>query len=240
MKTFSLRHTLESGQIFRYQLLNKKAIIAHKNHVFTLYEDGTHDHPNDEWVKHFLREDQPELTHKHPYVQEAINNTKGIRVLQQDPWECLVAFIISQNNHQKRIQQNVLDISKYGKSLTHGFHAFPKPQEFPKESELRKLGLGYRAAHIAALKDIDLDWLYNLKHLSYQQAKQELQTLSGVGPKVADCVLLFSLGFDQACPEDTWIKKVFTKHKLTREDLGEKAGLYQQALFHYARSESNN
>lgn len=136
----------------------------------------------------------------------------------------------------KRIQQNVLDISTYGQPLTKGFHAFPKPHELPGEEELRQLGLGYRAKHVAALKKIDLDWLHNLKTLSYKEAKQELQTLSGVGPKVADCVLLFSLDFEQACPEDTWIKKIFAEHDLTREDLGEQAGLIQQSLFHYTRS----
>ncbi|MFT4250788.1 MAG: DNA glycosylase, partial [Candidatus Woesearchaeota archaeon] len=221
---------------FRYKLQGSKAIIAHNNHVFTLTNTGEHDHENKQWVNHFLREDQPTLHHPHPYVQEAIKNTQGLRVLRQDPWDCLVAFIISQNNHQKRIQQNVLDISTYGQPLTKGFHAFPKPHELPGEEELRQLGLGYRAKHVAALKKIDLDWLHNLKTLSYKEAKQELQTLSGVGPKVADCVLLFSLDFEQACPEDTWIKKIFAEHDLTREDLGEQAGLIQQSLFHYTRS----
>jgi N-glycosylase/DNA lyase len=235
--TFNLQHTLESGQIFRYKIREDKAIVAHGKHVFTLYSDGTHNHPDQEWASNFLRADQPELSHNHPYVQEAIDNTKGIRILRQDPWECLIAFIISQNNHQKRIQQNVLSITEaFGRPIAEGFYSLPQPEDIGTEEELRELGLGYRAKHIAALKDIDIDWLYNLKNLEYEEAKTEIQKLSGVGPKVADCILLFSLGFEQACPEDTWIKKIFTEHQLTAEDLGEKAGLIQQSLFHYART----
>lgn len=236
MKEFSLTHTLESGQIFRWKYADGGAWVCHADKLFFLTENGAVQGVSEEWAYTFLREDQPELEHDHPYVQQAIKHTQGVRVLRQDPWECLVAFIISQNNHEKRIQQNVQDISRFGKKLREGFHAFPEPRELPEEHELRDIGLGYRAPHIAALKNLDLNWLYGLAELSYENAKQELMTLRGVGPKVADCILLFSLGFDQACPEDTWIKKVFSQTGLTRRDLGSQAGLIQQALFHHARS----
>jgi N-glycosylase/DNA lyase len=231
MKAFSLKDTLESGQIFRFNITEEGAYVAHADKVFFIEHNNV-----PEEYKHFFREDQPELTHRHPYVQEALENTQGIRVIRQDEWECLCAFILSQNNHQKRIQKNVLDLSTFGKELEHRFYSFPQPHELPDEDTLRELGFGYRAAHIAALKDIDLDWLYNLKNLEYEQAKKQLQTLRGVGPKVADCILLFSMGFDQACPEDTWIKKIFSENNLNRQQLGDQAGLYQQMLFHYARS----
>ncbi len=235
MAEFSLQDTLESGQIFRYIIQDNGAWVCHADKLFFLRRDGTAN-ISDDWLKHFLREDQPELTHEHPYVKQALNSTKGVRVLRQDPWECLVAFIISQNNHQKRIAKNVTDLSRYGTKLNENFHAFPKPHELPDEEELKSLGLGYRAKHIAQLKHIDLEWLYGLSDYPYEDAKKELMTLSGVGPKVADCILLFSLGFDEACPEDTWIKKVFAEHNLTRHDLGPQAGIIQQALFHHART----
>ena len=234
MKEFSLRDTLESGQIFRYEYTTKGAIIAHGDKLITIDETGK---TNDEWTKRFLREDQPEITHEHPYIQEAINNTKGLRVLRQEPFECLVAFIISQNNHQKRIRQNVNAIAdKYGKPHPDNKQKkFPRPRDLGTEEELQTLGLGYRAGHVAALRNLDKKWLEGLAEQPYETAKQELMTLRGVGPKVADCVLLFSLGFDQACPEDVWIKRTFKNHKLKREDLGEKAGLIQQHLVHYTR-----
>lgn len=236
MTEFSLQDTLESGQIFRWKYAKGGAWVCHAEKLFFLTENGSAQGVSESWANHFLRTDQPALTHNHPYVQQALERTTGVRVLRQDPWECLVAFIISQNNHQTRIQQNVLDVSRYGKPLEKGFHAFPKPHELPDEDALKSKGLGYRARHIAALRTIDLTWLYGLAALPYKEAKHELMTLRGVGPKVADCILLFSLGFDEACPEDTWIKKVFTKHNLTREDLGVHAGLIQQALFHHART----
>lgn len=234
---FSLRDTLESGQIFRYKYVDEGALVGHGQDVFLIREDGTSDHPDQQWYQRFIRADQPSLEHEHPVVQEAIDAAKGVRILRQDPWECLVAFVISQNNHQKRIEQNVTSLAQtYGTPVRDGMHAFPRPDELGSEEELRALGLGYRARYVAALRTVDPSRISQLSHLPYAEAKKQLCTLHGVGPKVADCILLFGLGFDEACPEDTWIKKVFSRTGLTREALGEKAGLFQQMLFHHARS----
>ncbi len=237
---FSLRDTLESGQIFRYTYVDQGALVAHTDQVFLIREDGTSDHPDQEWYARFIREDQPLLEHEHPYVQEAINHTQGVRILRQDPWECLVSFIVSQNNHQNRIKKNIRSLTKtFGNELREGFYSFPEPHELGDEQELRALGLGYRARYLADLSHISHERLDALRNLSYADAKKQLCQIRGVGPKVADCILLFSLGFDEACPEDTWIKKVFARTGLGREDLGSQAGLYQQMLFHYARSANN-
>lgn len=240
MKQFSLSDTLESGQIFRYKYVDEGALVAHADQVFLLREDGSSDHESTQWIDYFLRADQPELTHEHPYVNEAIRETRGVRILRQDPWECLVSFIISQNNHQKRIQKNIFSLTQtYGKPLEHGFYTFPQPEEIGDEQELRELGLGYRARYLASLKNIDVSKLDSLRYLDYEEAKKHLCNINGIGPKVADCILLFSMGFDQACPEDTWIKKIFKKTGLSSESLGNNAGLYQQMIFHYARSKTN-
>ncbi len=237
MKEFNLQHTLTSGQIFRYVFTENGAYVAHMNEAFFINEQGVSNHPNKKWFDHFIRADQEELEHEHSYVQEALEHTKGLRILRQHPWECLLAFVISQNNNQKRIEQNMQSLSRLsGEEITHGLYRMPLPKELPPEEELRKIGLGYRARAISELKNIDLEWLYGLADKSYEQAKKELQQLRGIGPKVADCILLFSLGFDEACPEDVWIKRIFTEHNITREELGAKAGLYQQALFHYSRT----
>lgn len=237
MRAFDLDATLESGQIFRWKRTGTGAWICHGQNVFHVDEQGTCEGANQDWADQFLRSDQGTLEHSHPAVQQALEECRGIRVLRQDPWECLVTFIISQNNNQKRITQNVNDICEvFGEPLRKGFHSFPKPEQLGNEDELRELRLGYRAKHLARLKGIDVDWLYSLAGLEYEDAKKELQKLGGVGPKVADCVLLFSLGFEQACPEDTWIKKFFAKTGLSREDLGRQAGLIQQHMFHAARA----
>lgn len=231
---FSLRDTLESGQVFRFRYVDGGALLAHGSDLHSIPESGE---TRDERLAHLLAHDRLVLDHPHPYVREAIGAHPGLRILRQEPWECLVTFIISQNNHQKRIQKNCLALSEaFGTPIGEGFHAFPKPPDLGSEEELRALGLGYRARWIAQLRDIDMDWLEGLSALPYAEAKRELCTLNGIGPKVADCILLFSLGFDEACPEDTWIKKVFERTGLTREALGPQAGLLQQYMFHHARS----
>lgn len=237
MRDFSLQKTLESGQLFRWRYTTEGAIVSHANKTFSISYSGEVKGLKQAEASHFLREDQPLVEHKHPFVKEAIKNNTGLRVIRQDPWECLVTFIISQNNNIKRIQKNVISVTeKFGKPIEEGFYSFPLPHELGTEEEFRELGLGYRAKYLAELRKLNLKWLHGLKNLEYEEAKEELFTISGVGPKVADCVLLFSLGFDEACPEDTWIKKVFTEQGLTREDLGEQAGLIQQYLFHHART----
>ena len=238
MSDFHLRRTLESGQLFRWRYDDAGALICHRDRLFYVDDDGRTDYAE---AGYFFRDDQPKLIHEHQYVRRSLEAAKGLRIVRQDPWECLVTFIISQNNNLKRITKNIEALTrKYGKPISNGFYTFPLPEELGTEEELKQLGLGYRARYVAKLKDLDLDWLNNLKKLSYTEAKDRLMTLEGVGPKVADCVLLFSLGFDEAYPEDTWMKKVFKETSLTRESLGDKAGLYQQFLFHARRSSSRN
>ncbi len=230
---FDLNATLNSGQIFRWKKTINGAFICHRDKVFFIGNDGLSDYED---IDYFLRNDQLALSHPNADVQKAIDSYKGLRVLRQDPWECLVTFIISQNNNIKRITKNVNDLCRlYGMPLEEGFYSFPTPSSLASKNDLLRIGLGYRADYVFSLRNIDLKWLYGLKELSYYDAKKSLTGLKGVGPKVADCVLLFSLGFDEACPEDTWIKKVFSTLNITRYDLGSKAGILQQYLFHASR-----
>jgi N-glycosylase/DNA lyase len=187
----------------------------------------------------------------------------GLRVLRQEPWECLIAFICSANSNIPRIAQNVETLaSHYGSPIMMDGevrHAFPTPQRLAEagELELRKLGLGFRAPYVAraallvAQGELDLDALVLLPYL---EAKARLMECPGVGPKVADCILVFSLEKLEAFPIDVWVRRAlgewyFPGQKTppdrvlldwAQDHFGRYAGYANQYLFHGRRLESKS
>jgi N-glycosylase/DNA lyase len=190
---------------------------------------------------------------------------RGIRQLNQDPIENIFSFICSQNNNISRISGLVEKIcSKYGQKICDyqdvPYFNFPSIEPLSKteaETELRELNFGYRAKYIqqTAQGIIDrggLDWIQQLKKMSYKEAFQELLTLPGIGPKVGDCICLMSLNHLEAVPVDThilqiarnYLPKLADKKKISmtpklyqeisnvfREIYKEKAGWAQTVLF---------
>lgn len=185
----------------------------------------------------------------------AIDFGQGIRILQQDPFETLISFIISANNHIPRIKSIIERLSTALGDRCDGFNAFPTAKALSgKDADYYfKAGLGYRAPYIVetarAVKDgFDLD---GLQTLSTDKARKELMTLKGVGPKVADCILLFGFGREDVFPVDTWIKKVYNSYfghednpakirKALTDKFGDLSGYAQQYLFFYKRELENN
>lgn len=187
-------------------------------------------------------------------LRQGIAFAPGLRVLNQQPFEMLISFIISANNNIRRIRGIVQAICEAcgepfmfeGKTC----YAFPTPARLAGmgEEKLRACGCGYRAPYIrgaarAVAGGFDME---ALRDTPYTQAKKQLQTLPGVGPKVADCILLFSLGHTCAFPADVWIWRVMRSAygyagrekdmaAFAREKFGEYAGLAQQYLFYWAR-----
>ncbi len=178
-----------------------------------------------------------------------------MRVVDDPFFRCLVSFIVSANNHVDRIYDLVQNLCReYGVEVEGYGHGFPAPEELVEagEAELRDLGLGYRApyvvesAEMVASGEFDPD---EVRGMEYEDAHEEIQRLVGVGPKVGDCVLLFSLGFDEAVPFDTWMQKTVEEHypdlvgsnyretsRNFRDRFGEYAGYAQNYLFHYIRT----
>lgn len=179
----------------------------------------------------------------------------GIRVFNQEPFEALISFIISQNNNIKRISGIVERLcAKCGEPV--GFmgetlYAFPSPERIAALSaeELTALGTGYRAPFIKAAAEriaggYDLE---KLRDMELTEARAELLSFTGIGPKVADCVLLFSLQHTDAFPVDVWIDRAmkalfFDGNKAKKAELydavsslGEYSGIIQQYIFQYAR-----
>ena len=178
------------------------------------------------------------------HMQLAVETGKGIRILRQDPWEALCSFIISQNNNIPRIKKIISAMcEKYGEDLG-GVYSFPTAKSLFEagEEEIFALKTGFRAKYIFdAAKKVssgELDLSKVSQSLSYDEAAALLMSISGVGPKVAACTLLFGFGRTDAFPIDVWIKKVIEKRFTNGLDptvFGKEAGIAQQYLFYYER-----
>lgn len=186
-------------------------------------------------------------------LEKSFEEGKGMRLLNQDPFETVISFIISANNNVKRIQKIIEEIcSGYGTKIGERLYAFPTPAQLAAatEEQLREIGCGYRAPYIretatrVAKGETDLN---AIKEMEYSKAKEALIRLPGVGPKVADCILLFSMEKKDAFPKDVWMKRVLKilyhievknekeMTRFVRERFGPYAGVAQQYLFYYAR-----
>lgn len=188
---------------------------------------------------------------------------KGIRILKQDLWETIISFIISANNNIPRIKGIIERISKkYGEKIEFNgkeYFSFPDMESLGKASvqDLRDLGFGFRDKRIYETTHMFLNNEITLKELEEETdtavLRNKLMTLSGVGEKVADCIMLFSLKRFDVFPVDVWVRRVMNElylkeedeskvskdvlQKLAKEKYGEMAGLAQQYLFYRRRSE---
>lgn len=192
-------------------------------------------------------------------INAAVTQYKGMRILRQDPWECLVGFVCSAASNIPRISANIEDMSRcFGRPIENDgqlSHAFPPPGDLADAGEhrLRQLGLGFRAKYVAAVAELvakgEVD-LWALREASYDDALAVLTSLPGVGDKVANCVLLFSLDKLEAFPVDVWIRRALQEwyqvdavRKLSDRDkrvwaqdyFGPYAGYANQYLFHSRR-----
>lgn len=190
-------------------------------------------------------------------IQKAREEFWGLRVLQDDFFPCLISYLCSPQMRIPRIKQMFNDMAReWGGTVEHNDHEllrFPTQQELSEasEEELRDLGVGYRAKYIVETLDILNDGFDHeeVRQMEYEDAREKMKELYGVGDKVADCVLLFSLGFKEAAPIDTWGKKALKAHypeihsdkydevsRNMRDYFGEHAGYAQEYIFHAARN----
>lgn len=167
----------------------------------------------------------------------------GIRILNQDSWEALCSFVISQQNNIKRIKGIISRLCKaYGDEVRSGFYSFPSAEKLSSltVADFEELGMGYRAKYLEKLsKDvadgkIDLE---KIKALTLDEARKELLNIYGVGIKVANCALLFGFGFYDAFPVDVWMKRVMEYYPDGLPECFDGiGGIAQQYLFHWARN----
>ena len=196
------------------------------------------------------------------YMKTSVEYGKGIRILNQDLWETIISFIISANNNIPRIKGIIERLSaKYGKEIDWNgkkYYTFPTPEELKDVSveDYRKLGLGFRDIRLYETTKMILENKVDLQKLrenpDTKEVREQLLTLSGVGPKVADCILLFSdLKRFEVFPIDVWVRRVMNElyiknedetkvnkkalEKLAQEKFGNLAGIAQQYLFYWKR-----
>ncbi len=157
---------------------------------------------------------------KDPHIAKALKAYWGLRLIRQNPWECLISYICATYKSIPAIKHMLNNLAqKFGEETPFDgktFYTFPTPEKLgaATEQQLRECGLGYRARYVQATaqtiqRGYDLE---ALRKLPYLEAKQALMEFSGVGAKVADCVLLFSLGKTEAFPVDVWVKRVILNH----------------------------
>lgn len=253
---FDLALTLDCGQAFRWSLtedgcfegvaMGKYLKIRQEKNDIIFYNTTEEDY-NKIWRSYFdFDRDYEEIlsrARKNELLSRITKDCGGIRLLKQDPWEALCSFIISQNNNIPRIKGIIDRLCQGFGDKIEGGYTFPSAEKLKDLTveDLAPLRSGFRAKYIidAAKKcsgDIDLG---TLNTLPIEDARNILMTVKGVGPKVADCTLLFGLGFHSAFPMDVWMKRAMAKlfnNKLP-EGLEDCAGVVQQYIFHYARTE---
>ena len=253
---FSLPQTLDCGQAFRWeQTEDNKWHGVVKGTPLTVYEtaDGIVFENTDEeklntiWKDYFdFDTDYEKIRESFSddlYLSRAMNFCGGIRLLKQEPWEALCSFIISQNNNIPRIKGIISRLCEaFGDNLGNGDFSFPGAERLAKMTpeELAPLRAGFRAKYIvdAARKVASGEVpLYELKKLPLEEGLNSLMKITGVGPKVASCALLYGCGKKDAFPIDVWVKKILQElypDGFPFEDSPYK-GVAQQYLFHYRR-----
>ena len=276
VKSFEPKHIFECGQCFRwdeepdgsYTGIVKDNVINVKKVDNTVYFTslGADDLKN--LVDNYFdlgrdyEKIKETLSKIDEYLENSIRYGNGIRILNQDLWETIISFIISANNNIPRIKGIINRISqKYGNKIEWNgkeYYTFPAVENLAKATveDLRNLGLGFRdvrvyeTTHKILNKEVDLEKLH--QEPDTQKVRDTLLTLSGVGPKVADCILLFSTlkRFD-VFPIDVWVRRVMNElyiknedetkvnkreiEKLAKEKYGDLEGLAQQYLFYWKR-----
>jgi len=279
---FNLDVTLCCGQAFRWSKQGDWWYGVVRENVFKIRQVGDDlefENVDMNFAENYfgLHDNLPKILSqisKDEHVRRAIDMFNGLRILRQDPGECLISYICATFKNISAIEQMLFNLSKKFGDKIHfegcDFYAFPKQEKLAraKIQELADCGLGYRAKYVseAAKRVYESDFNFErLRRMSYEKAKEELSNFPGVGFKVADCVLLFSLGKLEAFPVDVWIKRAILKYyashfpkefmskisgdrSLTsseyrelslfgRKHFGEYAGYAQEYLYHYERTQ---
>ena len=283
VKDFNIKQILECGQCFRWEkITDTNYIVVAYRRVIEVIQDGSKVTILNTTMKDFdeIWKDYFDLNVNYEEVKEELSRDEllkksvefgyGIRILNQDPFEMLISFIISARNSIPSIMKTIKKISeRWGDKIEYKgniYYAFPTPEQLKKATleEMKETGASFRSKYIIdtiskvnavieaknnkaldeELQQFDLEYI---KSLPVDECHKALQNFMGVGAKVADCIMLFSMSKHSAFPVDVWIKRAMIHFYLApdvslnkirvfgRDKFGELAGLAQQYLFYYAR-----
>lgn len=234
-----------SGQCFRLNQIDDKhyelvafgevlKIYVPKSDSFcyTSYRD---------WSKYFRFNENYNISNPDPFLAKAIEHSPGLTILRQDPWEVLVSFIISQRKSIPAIKNSIERLCKaYGTPINDTHYAFPTAEQLMWINK-DECGLGYRKNYIRKLARDVVDGNFSMEALvsaDYDTAKEMLLSIKGVGEKIANCVLLYGLHFDNAFPVDVHMKHILDEYYpngFPYDRYDGQLGLVQQYLFEYDR-----
>ena len=232
----NLENTINSGQVFLWtkqkefwygingqdilKINNLGKIISYSNKKYDFFR-------NTDDMKKIIKSISKDKTTK-----IAVKKYLGLRLIRQDPFQCFISFIVSSNSNIQKIKSSLEKISiKFGKKIQFDnkeFYMFPEPKKIANATiqEIQNCGVGYRAkfiidaAKMVESRQIDFD---QLKKSNYQNARETILTVPGIGNKVADCILLFSLDKLEAFPLDRWIIRILKKYYLEKFELETKS-----------------
>ena len=232
----NLENTINSGQVFLWskqkefwygingqdvlKINNSGKITSYSNKKYDFFRNGDN---MEEVIKSISKDRTTKI---------AVKKYLGLRLARQDPFQCFISFIVSSNSNIQKIKSSLEKISvKFGKKIQFDnkeFYMFPEPKKIANATiqEIQNCGVGYRAkfiidaAKMVESNQIDFD---HLKKANYQDAKEMLLTVPGIGNKVADCILLFSLDKLEAFPLDRWMIRILEKYYLEKFELETKS-----------------
>jgi N-glycosylase/DNA lyase len=229
---FSLDATLGCGQVFRWDRQEDDwwtGVV--EDRLIRCRQDGDrleYAGAPGSFIRHYFSLDTDLCSilasiDRDPFVHEAIARSRGLRLVRQPPWECTVSYICSTNSNIPTIRRRIASIAaRFGKTIEFEgktYHAFPEPAFIACAGNdgLTDCRLGYRQPYVfgtSCLVEDPACWEKTIRRLPYEDARRELMRLHGVGPKAADCILLFAFQQYEAFPVDVWIRRIVQQHYL--------------------------
>jgi N-glycosylase/DNA lyase len=223
--SIDIDNSINSGQVFLWEKNGTNWYGINGQDVLKINKNGAIKSILNSKTDFFRKNDNiqeiMQLISKDKTVKKAVKEYEGLRIFKQDPFQCLISFIISSNSNIQKIKNSLEKITKkFGKKVkieNKEFFLFPKPEKIANASinEIKACGVGYRApfikeaAKMVVLKQINFEYL---KKCDYYEAKKNICLVPGIGNKVADCIMLFSLNKLDAFPLDTWMIKILEKY----------------------------
>jgi N-glycosylase/DNA lyase len=224
-ENFNLDYTLSCGQVFRWEKkewwtgIVNGAIVRAKQEGSELTIDSNIDKKS---IMDYFRLDDDlwriySEINRDDSMDSLIWKYRGLRLIRQDPWECLVSYICSSNNTIRNITNSIRRMCEcFGEEIEAGYFSFPTPEALSKVElcDMQECRMGFRTPRVLEVASLiekgEFD-LYGLKDLTYEEGRKELVKIKGVGNKIADCVLLFAFGKLDSFPVDTHIEQIMDR-----------------------------
>ena len=223
--SINIDNSINSGQVFLWEKNGTDWYGINGQDILKINENGVIKSILNSKTNFFRKNDNMQeiikSISKDETVKKSVKQYEGLRIFEQDPFQCMISFIISSNSNIQKIKNSLEKISKkFGKKVkiqNKEFFLFPKPEKLANASieEIKKCGVGYRAPFIKQASKMIVLKKINFKYLEkcdYEEAKKNICVIPGIGNKVADCILLFSLNKLEAFPLDTWMIKILEKY----------------------------